>query len=250
MAAAKPIFAPVPLRCLVDGRLDDRHKLVLMVVAAHDRLGRNGLGCTASVSRIAELAGVDYTVCSAALNHLMRCGYLEGARQQDDGRARIWRVVYTDDDAKVLPNPRRGRLPPRKPSPADSLPGDHSDRRDSLPEAATKPSALNGSPDPIYSLKGKRDPEGEENPPRASRGRDGERSSHLPTRLHQIEKRLLETGYKPPRNHPTLDQLNEWSEELSRISDDHGAAGGDPIGGHAHRLFERVEQLIAEKEAE
>ena len=69
-------FAPVPLRALCDPRLGRLHLCTLGIVAAFDRLGKNGSGCWASQNTIAEKAGVDKTRLSHSLRDLREYGYI------------------------------------------------------------------------------------------------------------------------------------------------------------------------------
>ena len=52
-------FAPLPLRALRDQRLGGLHLRTLGIIAAFDRLGKNGSGCWASQNTIAKIAGVE-----------------------------------------------------------------------------------------------------------------------------------------------------------------------------------------------
>ncbi len=98
----KPNYAPVPLRAIRDSRLSERHLRTLMVIAAHDRLGANGIGCYASHGRLSKLIGCDYSRLSTNLKELGECGYVERVQHPLNKRLRVYRVVYTDEDKNVL----------------------------------------------------------------------------------------------------------------------------------------------------
>ena len=106
-AAAKPAastgkqqrFAPVPLRALRDQRLGGLHLRTLGIIAAFDRLGKNGSGCWASQNTIAKIAGVDKARLSRSLSDLRDFGYISSELNPHKRWFRVHRVIYTDDDA-------------------------------------------------------------------------------------------------------------------------------------------------------
>jgi DNA-binding MarR family transcriptional regulator len=98
----KAIFAPIPVRAMADERLSSLDLRVLMAVAAHDRLGKNGIGCFASNTRLASLVRCHLKSLSRSLSTLAKCGYLEGYDNPLNKRTRIHRILYTDDDAQLM----------------------------------------------------------------------------------------------------------------------------------------------------
>ena len=109
-AAAKPAastgkqqrFAPLPLRALRDQRLGGLHLRTLGIIAAFDRLGKNGSGCWASQNTIAKIAGVDKARLSRSLSDLREFGYISSQLNPLKRWFRVHRVIYTDEDAHVL----------------------------------------------------------------------------------------------------------------------------------------------------
>jgi hypothetical protein len=69
-------FAPLPLRALRDQRLGWLHLRTLGIIAAFDRLGKNGSGCWASQNKIAAIARVDKSRLSRSLSDLRDFGYI------------------------------------------------------------------------------------------------------------------------------------------------------------------------------
>ncbi|WP_416896321.1 MAG: hypothetical protein ACMVY4_12325 [Minwuia sp.] len=119
-AAPKPVYAPIPMRACVDSRLSARHYRTLAVIAAHDRLGANGAGCWASHKRLAEMIGCNYSRLSENIRQLAEWGYLLKDKHPVNPRMRVYRVVYTADDAAVM---KGNGLPDGKaPRADDSLP--------------------------------------------------------------------------------------------------------------------------------
>lgn len=110
--APKPIYAPTPMRAFTDERLSERHLRTLGVIAAHDRLGANGIGCWASHARLAEMIGCDYSRLSQNIRELAEWGYLLRDRHPRKRRMKVYRVLYTEEDAAVMKGVRN----------ADSLP--------------------------------------------------------------------------------------------------------------------------------
>jgi DNA-binding MarR family transcriptional regulator len=64
------------LRALRDQRLGRLHLRTLGIIAAFDRLGKNGSGCRASQNKIAAIARVDKSRLSRSLSDLRDFGYI------------------------------------------------------------------------------------------------------------------------------------------------------------------------------
>jgi hypothetical protein len=94
--ATKMKFVAVPVRALNDERLAARHWRVLMAIAYHDRLGKNGQGCWATNQRLAELTGLSYNRVAEALSDLRAWGYITSEINPDNRNYRIHRVIYDD----------------------------------------------------------------------------------------------------------------------------------------------------------
>jgi DNA-binding MarR family transcriptional regulator len=98
----KKYFVPLPRRAMTDPRLTALHWRVLAVIAAHDRLSKNGAGCWASQQRLADLAKCSYTRVSDTLTDLRTWGYNVTERHPTDERRRVHRIVYDDADRTVM----------------------------------------------------------------------------------------------------------------------------------------------------
>jgi DNA-binding MarR family transcriptional regulator len=98
-SAGKQRFAPLPLRALCDQRLGGLHLRTLGIVAAFDRLGKNGSGCWASQNTLAKIAGVDKSRLSRSLSDLREFGYLSSELNPHKRWFRVHRVIYSDEDA-------------------------------------------------------------------------------------------------------------------------------------------------------
>ena len=119
---AKESFTPIPTRAMTDRRLAERHWRTLAVVAAHDRLGKNGVGCWASHRRLATLVGCDYARLSSNLTDLASWGYIERSVHPLNKRLRVYKVLYTPEDAAVMKGIGSGNSSPDgKQSSSDSL---------------------------------------------------------------------------------------------------------------------------------
>ena len=94
----KQRFAPIPLRALLDQRLTGHHLRLLGMIAAHDRLGKNGSGCWASQDRLAALLGCSKSTLSKRLSVLRDYGYIASQSNPEKRWFRVHRVVYTADD--------------------------------------------------------------------------------------------------------------------------------------------------------
>ena len=91
-------FAPLPARTRNDLRLGKRHFRVLVSIALHDQLDKNGAGCWASQRRLATMAGIDETGLSHTLTDLRAFGYITSTIHATNRRRRIHRIVYNDRD--------------------------------------------------------------------------------------------------------------------------------------------------------
>ena len=96
----KQRFAPLPLRALCDQRLGGLHLRTLGIIAAFDRLGKNGSGCWASQNTIAKIAGVDKARLSRSLSDLRDFGYISSEINPHKRWFRVHRVIYMDNDAE------------------------------------------------------------------------------------------------------------------------------------------------------
>ncbi len=98
----KPTYAPIPARAVGDRNLTAEELRVLGVVAIHDRMGANGIGCYASHPRLAEMAGCHIKSLSRSLRVLAERGYITGDQHPLNHRLRVYRVVYTEFDKLFL----------------------------------------------------------------------------------------------------------------------------------------------------
>lgn len=101
----KPIYAPLPARAIGDEKLTALDLRVLAALAAHDRLGANGIGCYASHPRLAALVGCHEKSLSRSLGTLAGSKYIEPGRHPLNARLRVYKVVYTDFDKAYLARP-------------------------------------------------------------------------------------------------------------------------------------------------
>lgn len=90
-------YGAIPFRALRDTRLAGIPLALLGVIAAHDRFGRNGLGCTASQSRLAELVGCRREAINAAIRLLELHGYIECGIDAQTERRFSYSVVYDNE---------------------------------------------------------------------------------------------------------------------------------------------------------
>lgn len=144
-------FVALPGRVLADDDLTALDFRVLGVVAAHDRMGRNGQCCWAGQKKLAGLANCDPTRLSASLSKLVSKGYLEALRDENDKRRKGFRVIYiaADDAPGIGCAAKADALRNGNVSEEDTLPTGNLSSRDSLPKphlsarAATRKSVIN-----------------------------------------------------------------------------------------------------------
>jgi hypothetical protein len=98
----KPTYAPLPARVIGDKTLTGEELRVLAALAVHDRLGANGMGCYASHSRLAALVGCHEKSLSRSLSTLATRGYISASRHPLNARLRVYKVLYSDEDATSL----------------------------------------------------------------------------------------------------------------------------------------------------
>lgn len=101
----KERYAAVPARAILDKSLSAEHLRVLMAIAVHDGMSRNGYGCTASHTTLAELTGCHIKSLSRTIKFLIESGYI--AESKVLGKLRVYRVNYTDAD-HILVNRQTG----------------------------------------------------------------------------------------------------------------------------------------------
>lgn len=102
MSKGKPIYAALPARTIGDERLSALDLRVLMVIAVHDRLGANGVGCYASHPRLATLVRCHLKSLSRSLRMLGLCGYIEAKQHPLNKRLRVYQVIYHSEDSEYL----------------------------------------------------------------------------------------------------------------------------------------------------
>src|SRR5262249_37679917 len=119
VTAQKQRFAPLPLRAATYSRLAARHWRALHIIAAHDRLGKNGAACYASQRRLAKLAECGEARLSDTLSDLRQWGYIASAIHPEKRRLRVHQIVYNEDDENFW---RRDTFPIGKASRANTFP--------------------------------------------------------------------------------------------------------------------------------
>jgi len=115
----KQRFAPIPLRALLDQRLTGHHLRLLGMIAAHDRLGKNGSGCWASQDRLAALLGCSKSRLSEGLSDLRDYGYIASQLNPQRRWHRVHRVIYSIDDERFWASKS---VPQERNSPTKSVP--------------------------------------------------------------------------------------------------------------------------------
>ncbi|WP_181166497.1 helix-turn-helix domain-containing protein [Mesorhizobium sp. B2-4-18] len=102
MAKGGPVFSPDPARAMADQHLTAQDIRVLMAIAAHDRFSKNGIGCTASHTRLANLVGCHLKSLSRSIRTLAERGYIGGRANPLNPQARCYFVIYNEWDEAIL----------------------------------------------------------------------------------------------------------------------------------------------------
>jgi DNA-binding MarR family transcriptional regulator len=248
---------------MVDRRLSERHLRTLAVVAAHDRLGKNGIGCWASHERLAEMVGCHYTRISHNLKELGAMGYIERVEHPLNKRLRVYKVIYTTEDAMVMKatakamanddscpngqvsadsivaqsdNPDGGIVAQSGKSPLDIVAHQNQEVADSIEEPP-----VNIFPEGGNRLRETLERDSAEAAPLGSGARRDEgNEDHLSVdaRLAIMERRLNEMKKRPHVDDVPL--LEKYEERLQAIALEHDGHTGDPTGGRALRLIEEI----------
>ena len=217
----KQIFAPIPCRALCDPRLSRSQLLMLGIIAAHDRFSANGRGCDVSRKKLSELAGINIATFSSAIRNLEAFGYIIVEPHQADGRRRVYRVIYTNDD-KVLFNQERNQKA------LDQSPGDNrlgrqqttNQNRLGRPGKSETPEIIENSPPNIFPERENICPERENTfaRMRASLARDG--YSHRSTASHccEIERKWRNGQISSKQALDLLDELDTQADEPEEIN--------------------------------
>jgi hypothetical protein len=104
---------------VLDQRLTGHHLRVLALVAAHDRLGKNGSGCWAAQNRLAALLGCSKSRLSEGLSDLRDYGYIDSRLNPQKRWYRVHRVIYSSDDERFWASKS---VPQERNSPTKSVP--------------------------------------------------------------------------------------------------------------------------------
>lgn len=91
-----------------DKSLSSEHLRILMAIAAHDRFGKNGIGCYATHRTLATIAGCHVKSLSRSIGQLAEKGYISEGTNPINKKLRVYKVVYTDDDALAMKSGRDG----------------------------------------------------------------------------------------------------------------------------------------------
>lgn len=106
-------YGAIPFRALRDKRLAGIPLALLGIIAAHDRFGHAGQGCTAAQGRLAELVGCHRQAINAALGRLEELGYISCGVVGKADRRHTYSVIYTEADAEAFSSkkdrPKRSR---------------------------------------------------------------------------------------------------------------------------------------------
>lgn len=250
---SKPVYAPLPARAMVDMRLSERHLRTLAVVAAHDRLGKNGIGCWASHQRLAEMVGCHYTRISHNLKELGELGYIERVEHPLNKRLRVYKVIYTDADARVMK------------ATAKAIANDYS-----CPDGQVSDDSIVAQPDnpdaDIVAYQNQQVAVSIEEPPvnifpeggnrsRETLGRNSAEAARsyehavgfederlsLDARLAILERSLPDIKELP--NSVAVPLLGRLWTTLHEMAEKHDAHSGDPAGGRALRLADVVGEM-------
>ena len=266
MAANHPVYAPLPARAMVDMRLSERHLRTLAVVAAHDRLGKNGIGCWASHERLAEMVGCHYTRISHNLKELGELGYIERVEHPLNKRLRVYKVIYTDADARVMKatakaianddscpdgqvsnapivaqsdNSEPGIVAQSGKSGADIVAHQNQEVADSIQEPPVNifPEGGNRSCETLERDSAEAAPLGSGAP------RDeGKQDLSIDAELAILERRL-KAMKELPSIHDVTD-LSNYSDWLQEVVSAHDGHTGDPAGGKALRLLDEIGEIL------
>lgn len=91
-------FSALPFRATGDKRLSAADLRVLMAIAGHDQLNKNGRGCEASNPRLATLSNCDLKALSRSITNLINCGYVKKKPKLTDRRQSVLTVIYSEFD--------------------------------------------------------------------------------------------------------------------------------------------------------
>ncbi|MBO0140212.1 winged helix-turn-helix transcriptional regulator [Agrobacterium sp. Ap1] len=144
-------FAALPGRAITDKDLTGLQLRIIAVVAAHDRMGRNGQCCWAGRKAMASRVGCTEGSFSEAMTVLVKRGYIEVEQDTEDARRRGYRVMYQaeQDAAGMGFKPSLNRSADTDPSggdrsaDADASSGDRSAKTDQNAYGQRKKAQIN-----------------------------------------------------------------------------------------------------------
>lgn len=232
-------FAPMPNRALADERLHGIHLRVLGTVAAHDRFGSNGLGCTISTQAIAtKIRGYRQNI-AVALRQLAEWGYLERLQHPRHAQMIMWRVVY-DDEADGAFLSGKTVMPHNDSSdPKPSVPSMTVDAKTVMPQHAQKILTSNVKKDIRAKPTENRRQEGARPDGRASSPTDKDGKT---LRLHEQAIKQAEKLQRIPLG--TKAQMEHIENECLAIYE--SREHDDPLAQWAFRLFAQAGWLTSD----
>jgi DNA-binding MarR family transcriptional regulator len=107
----KPRFGGIPFRAVADGELTAYDLRLLATISAHDGFNKNRRGCFASHKRLAALTKAHYKTTARTIAKLIDRDYLHASQQGADGRLRVYRVMYTQEDHEAFRGDGRSHAP-------------------------------------------------------------------------------------------------------------------------------------------
>ncbi|MBZ9655043.1 helix-turn-helix domain-containing protein [Phyllobacterium lublinensis] len=86
-------FAALPIEIMLDKKVPPAIR-VLCAITKFDRVGKNGRGCFATQSTIAQETALDIGSVKRWIKYWVDLGYLSSEKDKKDARKRVLRVVY------------------------------------------------------------------------------------------------------------------------------------------------------------
>ncbi len=121
----KPLFAAIPLQAIGDRRLSAAHFQVLAAIAWHDQFGANGIGCYASLEKLAWETRLSKTTISECTGELEGFGFLTKTRHPLNRRTKVYSLIY-EGNPRILPE--TGNCPSSHGAEGTKVPGSGNDR--------------------------------------------------------------------------------------------------------------------------
>jgi DNA-binding MarR family transcriptional regulator len=235
----------MPARVIGAENLSALDLRVMMAIAVHDRLGANGIGCSASQTRLATLVDCHIKSLSRSIAALADAGMIRVKPHPLDSRQRTYQVVYSEFDQAYF-DAAKGKKGNRSATYFDKVGNPEAPEK---AEIGNKPGGIIEADQGVVdqNILGKTS-----NTSRETRGIHPAEAASSRPRHEALEMEtprgvgaILAMVERSMKAKPETFDARRWYQYLDNlVSKMDAAPAGDPDYGRASRLLEEVGALL------